>query len=119
MNDSTSAVIILILFMLLLLAIAYFGTSIMVKRAMKAVIKRFRDYQALSPEKAMTVQDLGLQSRSFFQFRGLRDYKPSALQFLMKNEIVLATEDGKLFLSEQALLQSDIEQRIGGGRNRL
>lgn len=119
MNESTSAIIILILIMLLLLAGAYFGTGFLVRRALRTVIKTFRDKMALTPDTAMTIEELGLQARSFFQFRGLRDYKPSALQFLIKQNIVQSTEEGKLFLSEQALLQSDIEQRIGRSGNRF
>ncbi len=64
----------------------------------------------------MKIDELGLQARSFLQFRGLRDYKPSDLEYLMKNNIVLMTEDQRLYLSEEALFQSNIEQNINGKR---
>ncbi len=113
MNDSTRAVIILILFFILLLAIAYFGTGILVRRATRAVIRAFRESEAVTSEKAMTAQALNLLPKGIFQFRGLRDYKPAALQNLIKHEIVLVTDDGRLYLSEDALFQSGIEERIG------
>jgi flagellar basal body-associated protein FliL len=113
MDESTRAVIIMILVILLLLAIAFLGTSFMTRRAVKAVIRMFRDAQAFTPQNAMTAEQIGFRSKSFLQFKAFRDYKPAALQFLMKNEIVQVTEDGRLFMSEEALYRSGIEQRVG------
>ena len=117
MSPTTNAVILLILILLLLLAIAYFGTGILVRRATRAVIRMFRDNQALTPEKALTMLELGFKGRSILQFKALRDYKPAALQFLMKNNIILVTEEGKFYLSEETLYQTGIEQHISGRKN--
>jgi hypothetical protein len=84
------------------------------KRALKSVIKSFRDFQALTPETAKMAFDLGFKRRGLLQIRGFRDYKPAALQFLQKQDIVLVTEDGRLYLSEQTLLTSGIESRLAG-----
>ena len=113
MSQQTSAILIFILVIVLLLVIAYFGSNFMMRRALKAVLKRFRDHNALTPETAQFAQDMGLKSRGLFQIRGMRDYKPAALQFMMKHDIVLATEEGKLFLSEEALARTQMETRIG------
>jgi hypothetical protein len=40
-------------------------------------------------------------------FRG-RDYKRYAISTLMKAEIIQATEDGKLYLSEEKLFESGL-----------
>lgn len=112
MNESTRAAIILILIFILLLAIAYFGSAFLIKRATKTVIRTFRDNEALTAAKALTAAELGLLPKGFFQFRGLRDYKPAALQYLIRGNIVLTTEDGRLYLSEETLFQSGIEQRL-------
>jgi hypothetical protein len=113
-NQQTSAIIILILFIILLLVIAYFGTGILVRRATRSVINTFRDNGATSPEKALTLDQMGIKGRSLLQFKAFRDYRPAALQFLMRNNIVQATEDGRFYLSEEVLYQSGIEQNIGG-----
>lgn len=114
MNQQTSAIILLILIMLLLLAIAYFGTGILVKRATRAVIKTFRDNQALTPENARALEEMGFKGRSFLQFKAFRDYKPAALQFLMRHNVIQATEEGKFYLSEEVLYQTGIEQNLQG-----
>ncbi len=117
MSESTRIITILVLIIVLLLAAAYIGTSYMMRRATGAVIRIFRENEALSTEKAMTVQDLKLAPRGLFQVNLFRDYKPTALQFMMKNDIVRATDDGRVYLSEETLQQSKIEQRIGGQRS--
>jgi hypothetical protein len=115
-SKETSAIVILVLIMLLLLVIAYFGSTLLMKRAVRQILKMFRDHNALSSETAQFAQDMGLKKKGMLSFGGLRDYKPAALQFMMKYEIVLATEEGKLFLSEEALGRSGIETKIGNLR---
>ena len=39
-----------------------------------------------------------------------RDYKPYALSTLMKADIVQATEEGRLYLSEDKLIASGLEK---------
>jgi hypothetical protein len=111
-SDSTRAIIILVLVILVLLAFTFLGSNLLARRAIKTVIKMFRERQALSPETAMTAEALGFQRRSILQVRAFRDYKPAALQFLMRNNIVQATEDGRLYLSEAILAQTNIAQQV-------
>ncbi len=111
MSESTRAAIILILILIVLIAIAFAGSNFMMRRAVKAVLKMFRDGQALSAETAKSMEDLGFKGRSFLQLRAFRDYKPAALQLLMRNDIIQATEDGRLFLSEETLAKTNLGQQ--------
>jgi hypothetical protein len=95
-----------------MLAVAFLGTSYMSKRAIKSVIRSFRDKQALSPETAGLPAELGLERKGAFQFRSLRDYKPAAIGFLQQQEIILNTGEGKMYLSEEKLLQSGVENHL-------
>jgi hypothetical protein len=113
-SESTRILIIFILCMLLLLALGFMGQMWMMKRALKSVFKTFRDNNALTPENAKLAVDLGFKRKSFLQVKAFRDYKPTAITMLQRQEIVLMTEDGRIYLSEEALLQSHIEERLMG-----
>jgi len=113
-DESTRAIIFLILIMVLLLALAFLGSNFMMRRAVKAVIKMFRQGQALSPETARTAEELGFKRKSLLQFKAFRDYKPSAMNVLMRADIIQTTEDGRVFLSEDRLMQTNVEQKLGG-----
>jgi hypothetical protein len=115
-SESTRALIIFILAIIVLLAMAFLASNFMARRAIKSVIKMFRNGQALSAETAKTTDELGLQPRRLLQFKAFRDYKPAALQLLMRHNIIQATEDGRFFLSEETLSQTNIEQRVGRPR---
>jgi hypothetical protein len=54
-----------------------------------------------------------LKKKGLLQGSGMRDYKPIALQYLMKENIVRVTDEGKIYLSEETLLQSGMESKIG------
>ena len=109
MDPSTRAIILLILILLLMLALAFVGSRLLLKRAITRVIKMFRDNQATDAASAKSPEELGLKSRGLFAFGGLRDYKPVALQLLMKGNIVQETEDGRLYLSEALLSGTSLE----------
>jgi hypothetical protein len=111
-SDSTRAIIILVLVILVVLALTFLGSNLMARRAIKTVIKMFQDRQAISPETAMSTEALGFQRRSLLQVRAFRDYKPAALQFLMRNIIVQVTDDGRLYLSEAVLSQTNLAQKV-------
>jgi len=111
MDESTRAIIMLVLVMLLLIALAFLGSAFLMRRAIKAVIKMFQAQEAFTPETAKTEDELGFKRRSFIQFKAMRDYKPTALQFLMRNNIVQMTDDGRLFISREALAQTKLGQQ--------
>jgi hypothetical protein len=110
-SESTRVLIILVLILVLMLALAFLGSSMMMKRAIKKVIQMFRNGEALTPETAKELEVLGFKKKHFIQLSGLRDYKPTALQVLMRNNIILFTEDGRYYLSEDALSQTRLGQQ--------
>lgn len=96
---------------LILLVLAGFGSTLLLKRAIKQVVNSFREHDATGIRSAKTVAELELAPKSFFRRQmGLRDYKPHALQLLMSNDIIRATRDGKLYLSEDKLADSRFKQ---------
>jgi hypothetical protein len=109
-SDSTRGIVILVLAIIVLLALTFLGSNFLARRAIRTVVKMFRERQALSAETAMTAEALGFRGRSLLQFRAFRDYKPAALNLLIRNNIVQSTEDGRLFLSEAMLAQTSIVQ---------
>jgi len=93
-------VLLIIIFLVLLVTIP----MTLNKRAVIHVIKRFRKFEALDVESARAIDELGLSSPTFRErLMRFRDYKPAALQGLIRVEIVQVTEDGKVYLSEEKL----------------
>jgi hypothetical protein len=82
---------------------------ILLKRAINQVLRRFRDHKALSVKNAKTVEELELVPKGIFEgmLQG-RDYKPYALDMMKKGKIIMATEDDKLYLSEEKLAASKL-----------
>ena len=74
------------------------------KRAIRRVVEIFRQQDALTSNRAKTIDELGLRRPDFVQrlMKG-RDYKQFALQALIKQGIVQVTEDGRLYLVEEKL----------------
>lgn len=89
---------------IVVLAIAMFLSRFLMMRAFSTVIKIFQEYNAINDKNAKTIDELGLRPPSFTQrmFRA-RDYKPQALNILIRADIIQTTEDGKLYLSEENL----------------
>ena len=89
---------------IVLLAAMIFLPQLMIAMACPKVIKIFRKHEALTPDKAKFVDELGLKPPSFIdRMMKLRDYKPKALQLLMHINVVQMTDDGRLYLVEQEL----------------
>jgi hypothetical protein len=109
MSASAQAYILIILVLLLLLVLAFMGSRFLMRRALKRVIQIFREFKARDETSAMTQEAMGLKPRGIFEVRGLRDYKPMALQLLMRYNVVRMTEDGRLYLSEETLTQTNLE----------
>jgi hypothetical protein len=113
-GGSAGVMIVLILIVLFLVAIAFWGSAFLMKRALRSVIRSFRDNAAITPETAKIPTELGFKNRGLFQIGTFRDYKPVVLQSLQKEGIILATDDDRLYLSETKLLESGIERRFQG-----
>ncbi|MFH1639305.1 MAG: hypothetical protein ABIB93_03210 [Chloroflexota bacterium] len=108
MTDAIFVAVTLIIVLVCVLVIP----NVLTKRAMRMVVKIFRDNNALSARTAKTIRDLKLQPRSFMMNMFMpRDYKPRALQYLMKANIVRSTDDGRVYLSQDTLRQYDLEKR--------
>jgi hypothetical protein len=80
---------------------------------MRQVIATFRRNSALDTKTAKTIDELGLRPLGFAErmFHG-RDFKPYALNALVKAGIIKSTEDGRLYLAEDALTASGLERRV-------
>jgi hypothetical protein len=111
MSESTRALVLIILVMLLMLAIAFLGSNLMMRRAIKNLIKVLKEGGALSLDTAKSIEELGMK-KSLFNFKLWRDYRPAAMQLLITADIVRATDDGKLYLSEENLAKSKLGQQI-------
>jgi hypothetical protein len=109
----SGAITIFLLIVLLIgvLALASYISSFLVKKAMRDVVSRFREQGATSPKKAATAEELGLAQRDFLgrMFRA-RDYKPQAMSLLGQKNIIRATEEGRLYLSEEELRNSPLKK---------
>ena len=75
------------------------------------VVARFRAKGALSPEKATSLYELGLEPADFMHRIGrTRDYKPQAMRLLSQKNVIRATEDGRVYLSEDELRESPLKK---------
>jgi len=100
-----------VLLVLIAMVIALVGSlyirTLLTRRAIFKVIEIFHQYRALGIKDAKTRRELGLERPDFFQkMMRPRDYKQYALQILMKRDIILADEEGKLYLLEERLDQT-------------
>jgi hypothetical protein len=83
----------------------------LMRRAARQVIKIFREHNATDAKNAKTIDELGLRPPGMMErMMRRRDYKPYALNALMKAEIIHQTEDGKLYLSEEKLSDFGLEK---------
>ena len=93
-------VLLTLLFFVLLLGLPV----ILNRRAASQVISLFKKNQALGIDSARTIDELGLRPAGFSQrLVSMRDYKPRALEALVKSQVVRITEDDRLYLDEEKL----------------
>lgn len=72
---------------------------IRMKRAINQVVAIFERSNAHDVRSAKTIDELGLRPQTFLEgMMRMRDFKPYALQVLMKAEIVRQTDGGRLYL---------------------
>ena len=103
MNDVLFIVLIVILFIVVMLVVPQW----MLTRNVPKVIRIFRHQNAVGEKNAKTIEELGLVPKSMFQrMLNRRDYKPQALQFLIRTTVVEMTEEGKVYLNEETLMQT-------------
>ncbi|MBE0481287.1 MAG: hypothetical protein IBX68_09945 [Dehalococcoidia bacterium] len=105
-----SDVAVLVILFLVLLAALFLIPRLMMGRAVRSIIRAFRQNLALNEKNAKTLDELGIgpANRRWF---GLRDYKPAALQALVNANIIRTAEDGRFYLSEESLASTGLERR--------
>ena len=98
-------VLLAVIFVILLITLPYY----MSRRAARQVIDLFRKHRALGEGSAKTQTELGLDPPGLHkQLVSFRDYKPKALKALINAQIIMTTEEGKLYLSEEKLLNINL-----------
>ena len=106
MND----VLAIIGLIILLLVALFIIPQLLMARAMKKVVKIFRENRAIDEKHAKTVEELNLQQKGMIdRMMKPRDYKPKALQYMIGAEMVRMTEEGKLYLVEEKLRGTKLE----------
>ena len=104
-------IVIIVLVIILMLAALFILPQWRLRRAVRQVIRIFREHNAIGIKNARTIDELGLRPRRMLEgmFKG-RDYKKYAVSALTKAEIILTTEDGRLYLSEDRLIASGLDR---------
>jgi hypothetical protein len=86
--------------LILMLVATTFLPQWQLRRAVRKLVRDFRSRGAISPEKAIDYESLGLgKSRSISQmlFKG-RDWRGYAFQALLKAEMLKSDDSGRLYL---------------------
>ena len=84
-----------------------FIPQFMLMRNVPKVIRIFREHNAVGEKNAKLIEELGLLPKTMFQrMLRRRDYKPQALQFLLRTTVIEMTEDGKIYLNEDNLYRT-------------
>jgi hypothetical protein len=89
-------IISVILFVLGGLFVVLYITGWKMKKAGEFIMKDLREKKAFDPSSAV---ELSYAKSSLLNF-GLRDYRPQALQELLKQGVVQIQEEGRYFLSQ-------------------
>jgi len=102
-----SDVFFIVLMVLLFIVVVIVVPQWMLTRNVPKVIRIFRQENAVGEKNAKTIEELGLVPKSMFQrMFTRRDYKPQSLQLLIRTTIVEMTEEGKVYLNEENLMQT-------------
>jgi hypothetical protein len=105
--------VIIVLILILLVLGLYVIPRWRIKRAVRQVIGIFRQHNALDKKTAKTIDELGLRPRGYIEsMLHTRDFKPHALDGLIRLGIVKSTEGGRLYLVEDALMASGVDKSI-------
>ena len=103
------------LFILLIIILAVLGLWVLprirIKRAVNQVVAIFERNNALDARSAKTIDELGLRPPTFLEgIMRIRDFKPYALQILMKADVIHQTDGGRLYLSQDKLAAINIDR---------
>jgi len=108
----TNSILLIVLLVVLLLAVVFLIPQWRLRRAIPKVIRAFKECDAIGIKNAKTIDELGLRPRGMVEqmLKG-RDYRQDALNALMRAGIIQMTEEGRLYLLEEKLIESG----LGGG----
>ncbi len=110
-GGQTATVLILVLLIAVLIFVAIYVPRFLMRRAVRSVIALFRRQGATSPDKATTLEELGLVRGSpFDRMFKVRDYRPYAARLLGQANILRATDEGTVYLSEADLENSPVSK---------
>jgi hypothetical protein len=105
-GNSTMVFLVLIV-MVIALGGSLYVRTFLTRRAIFKVIEIFYQHRALGMKGAKTRHELGLERPDFLQrMMKPRDYKQYALQILIKRDMILEDEQGKLYMVEERLDQN-------------
>ncbi|MFC1965334.1 hypothetical protein ACFLWI_00050 [Chloroflexota bacterium] len=105
MNDT----LIIILMVFIAGATIIFIPQWRIKHNIPKVIQAFKENDATDIKNARTLDELGLKMpRMMDGLLTRRDYKRHALKGLIDAGIIQSTEDGRLYLSEEKLIASNL-----------
>lgn len=104
------------LFILVIIVLAILGFWVLprmrIKRAVNQVVAIFERTNALDARSAKTIDELGLRPPTFLEgMMRMRDFKPYALQILMKADVICQTDGGRLDLIQDKLATINIDRR--------
>jgi hypothetical protein len=80
---------------------AFYVRHVLTRRAVSTVIKILHRHNAIGPEGAQSLRELGLERPSFIKkTTSRRDYKQVAIQILIRQGVVHVNENGAVYLVE-------------------
>ena len=107
MTENNIRVFLILILMIIILGGGLYLRTFLTRRAIFKVIEIFYQHNALGIKGAKTLHELGLERPDILQrLAGRRDYKQNALQILIKRDIILENEDGRLYMAEEKLDES-------------
>jgi hypothetical protein len=107
-----NSTVLLILFIIILVILALLVLRIRMRRATKQVVAIFERNNAFDAMSAKTIDELKLKPPTFLEgMLRMRDFKPYALQALIKAEVVQQTDGGRLYLLQDKLSAINIDRR--------
>lgn len=102
-------VMIILAFGILTLIAFFWIPQWMIKRNARKVIRIFREKNAIGIQNAKTIEELGIERHPMMKkvqqgkIFSRRDWKPAALDLLIQSNVVMITEEGKLYITEASL----------------
>jgi hypothetical protein len=106
-TGNNTMVFLFLIVMVIALGGSLYVRTFLTRRAIFKVIEIFYQHHALGMKGAKTRHELGLERPDFLQrMMKPRDYKQYALQILIKRDMILEDEQGKLYMVEERLDQN-------------